>query len=432
MAYKYILASINAGARKGSNPKNQYIELFQRTLDEQFYNSSNWWTIQEETEVGSKEYIPVDVRIAHVINAETGLKLGDDWKTLLFKSIEHPVYLGKHYIFENNTWLTTNTEILKNLTATATIRRCNNTMRWMDVSTGAIYEEPCCIEYLVKEPRNYATQGSPFITPGGFIHIEMQYNDNTSKIRQNQRFLFGNKGHWTAYKIIGTGVNDYRNMYTYDNNSATILSLDLIADYLSPEIDDIERGIANVYENNYEIILNHNQITSAINNTIQLIPSILLNGKVVERELGWNSSNPEIATVDGNGVVTTIGIGEVDITAIIKDNPASAVCKIFVSTTGDSLVEARLIPDINYILEGSTELYSVYLFENGNQLQDALTINIVPNEVPLSNFEFSIVDGNHFSVKNKMRHLSSYITIKIESDKLEQPFEYNINLKGAW
>ena len=67
-------------------------------------------------------------------------------------------------MFDGSTWLTVNAEVTKNLTGTSTIRRCNNSLRWIDESTGSYYEEPC-IEYLVKEPRDYATQGSPFMTP---------------------------------------------------------------------------------------------------------------------------------------------------------------------------------------------------------------------------------------------------------------------------
>jgi hypothetical protein len=181
--YRFIPAAIAIRGQKDTRPKNEYIDLFQETLNEQFYNASDWWTIEEETQAGSQVYADIDVRIAHVINAETGLKLGDDWKTLLFKDIEHPIELGRQYIFDNNTWVTINSEIIKNLSGTCTIRRCNNTLRWIDEATGATYEEPCAIDYLVKEPRDYFTQGSPLTTPGGFLHIEMQLNDRSTLIR---------------------------------------------------------------------------------------------------------------------------------------------------------------------------------------------------------------------------------------------------------
>ena len=115
--YKYISASIEAGAKKGNTPKDQYTELFQKTLDEQFYNSSDWWTVQEETEVGTNIYEQTDVRISHVINAETGLKLGDDWKTVLFSDLNHELALGRRYIFNDSIWMIINTEVIKNIAA---------------------------------------------------------------------------------------------------------------------------------------------------------------------------------------------------------------------------------------------------------------------------------------------------------------------------
>ena len=95
--YNFLPASM---AIVGKTPKEQYVDAFQETLNQQFYNSSDWWTINEETYLGSGEYQEVDVRINTLINAETGLKLGDDWKSVLFKEIDHAIELGKLYVFD--------------------------------------------------------------------------------------------------------------------------------------------------------------------------------------------------------------------------------------------------------------------------------------------------------------------------------------------
>ena len=431
MAYKYIPASLNAGAQKDSSPKNDYIELFQATLDEQFYNASNWWTIEEETTIGSAEYEDVDVRIAHVINAETGLKLGDDWKTLLFKTVSHPVELGKQYSFEDSIWLTVNTEIVKNLTATCTIRRCNNTMRWLDENTGAYYEEPCAIEYLVKEPRNYATQGSPFITPGGFLHIEMQLNERSGKIRQNQRFLFGSPNHWTCYRIIGTGVNDFRNTKTYDHTSAKILSLDLIADFISPELDDMARGIADVYTNLYTLELNHDSIIGETGKTYQLSYEIVYNGTTSDREVVWSSSNPLIASVDGNGLVTFNAVGTAEISAQIRDNPAFDTCTVTVGADPMNVKEIILTPNQNYVLESTYQDFSIYLYENGIQSLETFTVTCNPNSVPSENYIFQQLTDNSFRIGNRKRSDTSYLTINCEPSS-GSAVSYDIRLVGAW
>lgn len=431
MAYKYIPASLRAGAHKESSPKKDYIDLFQATMDEQFYNSSNWWVIGEETELGAADYEDVDVRIAHVINSETGLKLGDDWKTLLFRTVNHPVELGKQYSFEDNIWLTVNTEVAKNLTATATIRRCNNTMRWLDENTGAYYEEPCAIEYLVKEPRNYARQGSPFITPGGFLHIEMQLNERSNKIRQNQRFLFGNPSHWTCYMVIGTGVNDFRNEKTFDHYSAKVLSLDLVADFVSPELDDIVRGIADVNTNLYTLNLSHNNITGEIGKTYQLSYDIIYNGTTTQREVVWFSSDPLIASVDDYGLVTFVTEGTVEIKCQIRDNPAFDICNITVNENPMSLNEIVISPNKNYVLESTYEDFTVYLYENNVQTMDTFVITCNPNSVPVDQFIFKQLTDNAFRIGNKKRSDISYLTIKCEASSGSVTTQ-DIRLVGAW
>jgi len=428
--YKYIPASLVATAQKGNTPKDQYIELFQKTLNEQFFNSSTWWTIEEETEVGSTEYADVDVRINHVINAETGLKLGDDWKTVLFQSIEHDVELGKYYIFDDNTWLTINTELVKNLSATCTIRRCNNTLRWVDEATGAYYEEPCCIEYLVKEPRDYATQGSPFMTPGGFLHIETQFNERTNLIKHNQRFLFGNTEHWTCYKIIGTGVNDFKNLTTYDNSSAKILSLDLVANFVNDELDDVVNGIADVYTNVYTIALNRSSASGSPLDVVQLSATVTYNTMSVSRNIEWSTSNSKIATVSTNGAVTLVTTGSCTITANIEDNSTSASCLIAVSSSPTVNSEVTISPTTNYILEGSSRSYSVYLYEDDIVQADAFTITCDGNSVPSTSYTFSQTGANGFSISNSLRDVSSYLTVQCVSGSSTKTFD--IYLRGAW
>jgi len=429
--YKHVLASTIAGAQKGADPKQDYIDIFQETLNEQFYNASNWWTILEEISVGSQTYEEIDVRISHVINAETGLKLGDDWKTVYFKDLSHASDLGKYYIFDDNTWLVTNIEAVKNIAASCTIRRCNNTLRWIDESTGAYYEEPCVIEYLVKEPRDYATQGSPFMTPGGFLHIETQLNGRTATIKENQRFLFGNSLHWTCYKIIGTGVNDFRNTETYDNNSANILTLDLIANFLNRETDDIVNGIADVYTNVYSVILNTGTISGSATDEMQLYAEVLYNGDSVTRDMEWESSDTTIATVDENGLVTLQANGTCTITVSVVNNPAEDSCVITVSDSPSANNVIQISPMTNYILEGSSRTYSVYLYIDGVQQADAFTITCNGNDVPSTNYTFTQDDDNTFTITNILRDVESYLTVQCTTGILT-PKEYNIYLRGAW
>lgn len=433
--YKYIPASLYAKAKKGDAPKDQYTELFQQTLNEQFYNSSTWWTIQEETAIGSGEYENQDVRVVHVINAETGLKLGDDWKTVLFPELNHQLDLGRRYIFDGSVWLVINIEVIKNLTATCTIRRCNNTLRWIDEPTGVYYEEPCIIEYQVKEPRDYITQGSPFPTPGGFLKVYTQLNTNTGKINENQRFLFGNTGHWTCYKVTGTGINDFTNKLTYDNDSAHILVLDMSANFINNELDDIVNGICDVYTNVYQVILSSGSISGSPTGTMRLNADVIYNGNSVTRTMEWVSSDSTIASVSGNSgsaLVTFNANGNCTVTASVYGNPASDTCWIAVSASPTVNNEILINPNMNYILEGSNRTYSVYLYENNIQSSASFIITCNGSNVPPTSYTFVQTDGNHFNITNRLKNLTSYVVVQCTTGSIIPPKTFDIYLSGAW
>jgi len=283
---------------------------------------------------------------------------------------------------------------------------------------------------MVKEPRDYLTSGSPFATPGGFLHIEMQLNERTNLIRENQRFLFGNPNHWTCYKVIGTGLNDFRNQYTYDNESVQILSLDLIANFVNDELDDVVNGIADVNTNLYTITLNKATAAGIPTNTIQLIPTVTYNGKTTTRTVIWETSNALVATVSTSGLVTLVANGVCNITATIEGNPANDVCPITVSSIPVLNSDIRLSPDTNYVLEGATQTYAVYLYENDIIQADTFTITCNRNSVPAANFTFTQTTGNQFTIKNTLRDSSSYLTITCTVGAVVET--YNIYLRGGW
>lgn len=427
MAYKYLPSSL---AITGKTPKEQYTSLFQETLNQQFYNAQNWYTISEETYLGSNTYENIDVRIAHLINAETGLKLGDDWKTLLFKEIDHNIEIGKLYFFDDNVWITINTESIKNLTGTCAIKRCNNTLRWVDEQTGAYYEEPCSLEYLVKEPRDYATAGSPFITPGGFVNSRVQFNERTNRIRQNQRFLFGNSEHWTCFKVVGTGINTFQNLKTYDNLSSGTLVLDMIANYVNEETDDITNGIADVKDNRYTLTVSPSTIESGIGDSVQLYTTVTYNERTTTRNITWTSSNTQVATVSSTGVVTMHKLGTSIITANIENNSTNDICTVTVVSSPSVINEIIISPNTNYIYEANQKTYSVYLYTDGVQQSDIFTITCNPNDVTSEHYSFVQGDENHFTISNIERQLTSYLTINCVSGSNSKSF--NINLKGRW
>ena len=229
-----------------SSASSILVDQFQALLLNQFNVATDTFDILEETVFASGSYTNVNVRITGAIDPITQLKLSDDWKRILFKDINHPISVGKKFYFNDNTWVVVNCENIKSLTASATVRRCNNVLRWMDSATGSLMEEPCGIDGEYKNPKD-STATNAFITPGAYLRIYSQLNGKTRTIPDNARFLFGNTGNWTCLRVFGGGVGNFQNLKTTDNNSARLLTLEVGTSFINEDTDDIINGIADRY-----------------------------------------------------------------------------------------------------------------------------------------------------------------------------------------
>jgi len=239
MPYRYLAS---ASPIYFKSPKETWIDSYQALLDDQFENAATLETIQEETSFSSGSLSYVTVRLNNAINSETGQKMGGDFKHIMFQDLTHSTGIGFKYYFSDNYWVTINTQRADNLTATATIRRCNATLRWMG-ETGILYSEPCAIDYEVARPRDEVGSKYP-VTPQGYIDVYAQLNDNTNLIKGNQRFLFGTPTNRIAYKVFGNGVRNFLNEETEDDESSALVRLTMGGDFADENTDDIANGIA--------------------------------------------------------------------------------------------------------------------------------------------------------------------------------------------
>jgi len=413
-----------------ATPKADWTDDFQQFVTEEFYNSSSWFTIQEETSFASGSYQNVDVRINYVFNPTTGQNMGDDWKLLMFPTITKQVDYGAMFLFDNNYWVTVNVENKKNLTSTCIVRRCNNTLRWQDESGGGIYMVPCVLDYVIQENRNYASAQSAIVNPSGILNIISQLNSKSNKIVANQRFLFGNADNWTAYKIFGGGINNFNNLQTLTNSSTGILKLTAGVDFVNDQTDDLVNGICDINENVYTI-----DVTGSLNGqegtTSQLTASVYLNGLSVTRDITWSSDDTDIATTSSSGLVTFVAEGTANITATLTDN-ANVYDTVGVETL---LVPAldyvvSVSPSKNYVLEGDTDIFTVNLYLDGVLQVDTFVFTVVPNTVPSSNYTYALIDGNNFSIKNNEMFLTDTLNIQCVSGIHSKTIEFN--LLGGW
>jgi hypothetical protein len=219
-----------------------WINDFQAGLTYLFDNSTDVFDILEETVFASDSYSTIQVRVTSATSAETGIKLGDDFKRILFKDINHPISVGAKYYFDENFWVVINCENIKSLTASATVRRCNNVLKWM--SGSSIYQEPCAIEYSYKNPR-FDVSKDDLTMPQAYILIYAQGNTKTNTIKTNQRFLVGNSSNWSCFKVLAP--RNFLNQKTLDNSTSQLLTLEVQESQVNYDTDDVVNGIADYH-----------------------------------------------------------------------------------------------------------------------------------------------------------------------------------------
>ncbi len=247
MTYTAFTLDPNSSKGKGE----QFKDRFQAVLDRDFSGAPDIYTISEQDGIGLDTYHDVEVRINRGIRTYTGREVGEDWRLLMFKDLDHPVILGLKYFFNDNWWLVYNIETTNNFAASCMVKRCNNVLRWKDIN-GILHTEPCIFDSLIARPRDQMSV-EDLVNVQGYISCYVQLNEHTALIEENQRFLIGHPKNRIAYKVFGNGVRNFINGYTYDDNSASMLMLTLGGSHVNPATDDIENGIANAYPENSEV-----------------------------------------------------------------------------------------------------------------------------------------------------------------------------------
>ncbi|MDD2586512.1 MAG: DUF3048 domain-containing protein [Syntrophomonadaceae bacterium] len=76
------------------------------------------------------------------------------------------------------------------------------------------------------------------------------------------------------------------------------------------------------------ITLDHNQLFLPLESQPVALKATIIPTNASNKNLGWSSSNPEVATVDEDGVVTPLAIGSTVITVTTEDGDFSAECLV--------------------------------------------------------------------------------------------------------
>lgn len=89
-----------------------------------------------------------------------------------------------------------------------------------------------------------------------------------------------------------------------------------------------------------------------------------------------------------------------------------------------------IMPDVNDILEGTTEIFTVQRYINGVPQND--TYEISCSGVPTDNYLFALIDGHSFSIKNIHQYTKKPLTISCLNTITHEITTMDIWLVGGW
>jgi hypothetical protein len=216
-------------------PYDYYKGLEQAIINAQWSNTTSLYTVQEQDAINTWTFTDLEVRLNHILGESTvSRKQGNDFRTINFQDLDHEIILGLYYKFANSYWLTTFLDEVHLLTKNIVVRRCNNWLKWKNITTNTVYEYPCVLAYDDSSPQNQKTKD--IIVPNNGVVVIVQGNVDTSTISLNQRFIFNGR----PFKIAG--YNNYM-QDSIGDDTPNLLYFDTYLDEISP-YDDLVNGIA--------------------------------------------------------------------------------------------------------------------------------------------------------------------------------------------
>lgn len=335
---------------------------------------------------------------------------------------------GLYVWYDGYIWLITSADKRGANKAEGIITRCTELLKWQD-EFGNIHKYPCVFEDRIWSSMDKVSNTT--VVNGGFVKVKVPFDNNTEKIKANQRFLFGTENNRIGFRVQGDGVYIFNKEDIYDESSTTFVALTLSKGYVNTTTDDLKEGIADFYKQEYSLLIDQNDIEQISGFTTNLTTTIKRNGENILLPVKWKSSNINIATVDENGLLLMKCTGFCEIECRLTDNEDiyDTINVLVVEEILEPEYEIRIEPSVSQILQGDSVVYDCYLYLNDEKQEDYFNFESLKN-VPDFNYSIDSIDENHFRVTNHKKYLEHELTIKCYSG--ENSINWNILLKGAW
>jgi len=430
MSLKYYDAT---NSIRQPNPKGSYYADYAAMVDFSFDNAPNvvYDEIEYEQTYGQNDFAKIGrVRVDTILEYNTGIILGDDYKNFLFPpEFDVTPFYGMKFRWKGSYWLVINTNSYASITNSAEVRRCNNVLRFFGKNGEKIYE-PCIMDYTLRFANNEDTK--TIIVGNGEQKVWCQRNERTQLIKPNHRFLFGTPEQRVSFRVYGGGTKNYLNSITMEDNSPTITEFYVDHYENNPLFDDYEEGFADAYLNGVQIeIKNDSRTYTNINDTLLLDAVVYKAGKVQpDVPIEWSSSKRSVVSIEDN-IATALQIGSCVITAQIPNTNISSSFELVIQEEPvEDVIQLVSEPDTDYVLQNKTQSYSVYLYVNGTRTEDAVSFSDITEGVPNDKYSFVVQDNNHFVIYNHGMYMQKPVVIKCICNETEM--QLKIKLRGLY
>ena len=383
-------------------PKEYYQGLTQETLNSQWDNTTQLYTIKEQSALPFKdEYTEYEAWIDAISdNLVNTSKVYSDFVKILFKDIDHKQnYKGQYYKLnldgEHEEYYICYDK-MNRLSQVSDFNcvRCNNVLTWAD-EYGNILTMPCYLGTDISSTNNLVSKDG--IVPNTRLIILVQANEYTMSIVKNQRFMFQ---HSTAFKV--EEVNNYMQEQETDGQ---VTCVKLYVDYsaILPS-DNKELNICDYYKTNYTLTIDQGDIEQTNGFNGQLTATVKDGNNIVDMPLKWSTSDSEVIEIDEQGnyhVVGEIGsIGQIKCCMVDNENVSDTIT---ITVVEDYLPEKRIIinpNDITSLNEGDIIDFVCGVYIEGEKQSDI--VKCVPNNInPYVYTLTETVDGYKLTVRER-------------------------------
>lgn len=346
-------------------------------------------------------------RDVHIIDDNT-LNKDPNRKVLLVKPNEASS-VGDYIEWDNYFWLIINIDNNKDIQHRCEMYRCNGRLNWID-SSGKINSYWCVRQELSKASSG-TSENKYIIIPNRMNNILVQANADTNGLRERDgiRFIFGEKSfllHDTDREIrdglvVITTEEDEINFET--DKLVDVNGVDLwIADYTQAPI--------------YSVSIDQSDSEIVDGNMLQLSAQVTKDGQLVSEEVVWSSSNELIATVDSDGLVTSVTTGSATIIAtMVSNNSVSDSINVDIVAVANDNYSYSVTPDDSGITLTDTLVFEAKAYNNGIEIAETFTFSVDGSTTATaSDYVFTIIDSTKFSIKNN--NDGKVVSIKIVPD----------------